>query len=55
MGGAHDTGSVKPSQEDGRKEERTSQATMLQLFACPAKPGDRVSVASPATSFPPPC
>ena len=44
---AHNTSAVKPSQEEGRREERRSQATITQLFACPAKPGDRVSVASP--------
>ena len=41
---ADSTGLVKPSQEEGRREERRSQATMPQLFARPAKPGDRVNV-----------
>ena len=41
---------VRPSQEDGRREENRSRTAITQLFASPATPGDRVSVPGPDAS-----
>ena len=49
---ADSTSLVKPSQEDGRREENRSRTAITQLFASPATPGDRVSVPSPEANTP---